>query len=848
MSSAVRFQSEARNGGHEQVTFLTNKEKMASRKLTRVVLGMLAAVLVLSAVTGVLVWYFLVRPSGGGSSGGATGSPPRTDAVRVFSGHMVLSNLAYSQQLENADDPAFTQLADELQQMLKETYSKDDLLSKYYTKSVISAFSKGSVIAYHWTQFDIPASALESLPEFSEQRILEVLRAGIRQAGKSRKQEIVISSITASETDPRMVRNPRGEGCFHMLVAGDQVQTFQSPGYPDMYPPKVRCQWQIRAPQGTAIHLSFPFFHVEDDCKSDFVFIYDSLSPDESQAITKQCGQRPPSNPLEVISSTNIMLVNLISDGDIQRPGFTAEYKRIPLTTVCSEVLKNPNGSISSPHYPSFYPPSLDCKWTIEVPVGMKIRLKFDMFRLKEPGVDTRLCQKDYVEILGRKYCGERSLLALASQNHTLEIKFHSDESYTDKGFSATYNAYDPANPCPGQFACTSGICIAKELKCDGWNDCGDMSDEVKCSCDADQFSCANGMCKPKYWVCDHVNDCGDNSDERGCSCETSEMKCGDGRCISLDMKCNGVKDCSDGSDEASCEKGASPETDVCTEFSFKCKSGQCVSKSNAECDQVQDCSDGSDEESCNCGKRPYKHNRIVGGTDADIGEWPWQVSLHFMTNGHVCGASILSETWLLSAAHCFQTSRPEYLLPQNWQTYSGMRDQFNMEDVQVRKVKSIIPHPFYSQMTYDYDISLVELSEPLEFTSTIHHICLPASTHIFTAGMGCWVTGWGALKEGGRVSQILQKAEVKIINDTVCNLVTEGQVTSRMMCSGYLAGGVDACQGDSGGPLVCREDSGKWFQAGVVSWGEGCARKNKPGVYTRVTKLRDWIREMTRI
>nr|XP_015224233.1 PREDICTED: suppressor of tumorigenicity 14 protein homolog [Lepisosteus oculatus] len=548
-----------------------------------------------------------------------------------------------------------------------------------------------------------------------------------------------------------MVRNPRGEGCFHMLVAGDQVQTFQSPGYPDMYPPKVRCQWQIRAPQGTAIHLSFPFFHVEDDCKSDFVFIYDSLSPDESQAITKQCGQRPPSNPLEVISSTNIMLVNLISDGDIQRPGFTAEYKRIPLTTVCSEVLKNPNGSISSPHYPSFYPPSLDCKWTIEVPVGMKIRLKFDMFRLKEPGVDTRLCQKDYVEILGRNCCLRPVI-----------------------GVSALSPSPCPSlrAACPGQFACTSGICIAKELKCDGWNDCGDMSDEVKCSCDADQFSCANGMCKPKYWVCDHVNDCGDNSDERGCSCEPSEMKCGDGRCISLDMKCNGVKDCSDGSDEASCEKGASPETDVCTEFSFKCKSGQCVSKSNAECDQVQDCSDGSDEESCDCGKRPYKHNRIVGGTDADIGEWPWQVSLHFMTNGHVCGASILSETWLLSAAHCFQTSRPD-----------GVSSQ-------------------------------------------------------------CVLTPLSA----GRVSQILQKAEVKIINDTVCNLVTEGQVTSRMMCSGYLAGGVDACQGDSGGPLVCREDSGKWFQAGVVSWGEGCARKNKPGVYTRVTKLRDWIRELTRI
>ncbi|XP_029929211.1 suppressor of tumorigenicity 14 protein homolog isoform X2 [Myripristis murdjan] len=839
--NSARYEYYDRNGPHERVDFLTNKEKMPQKQKIGIVIGVVVGALVLAAVAAFLIWLFIFNKT----ESEATLSKIQGPAAQVFSGHMKLANMPYSQKLEDTTSKEFQELADDLQEILERNYKKDPFLARYYSKSVVTAFSEG-VVAYHWTEFIIPVSDLEILPEFSEERVLETLWNGIKERGKNTNQDIRITEVTASLTDPRMARNPRAKECFYRLEAEQTVQTFKSPGFPMKYPPRSRCQWQIRAPENNAISVRFPEFHIEDDCSNDFVSIYDSLSPDDSQAITEKCGQRPPTNPLEVVSSGNIMLINLITDSAIQRPGFRAEYKVIPISTAksCGGLLTESKGVFHSPHHPSFYPPAVDCRWTIKVPAGKKVRVKFIMFRMKEPGVDVRVCHKDYVQVMGNKYCGELSSLALTSKTNTMDVIFHSDESFTDKGFKAEYSAFDPANPCPNQFACSSGICISKDLQCDGWNDCGDMSDEMKCKCEKDQFACDNGMCKPKYWVCDRVNDCGDESDEKQCSCDDDEWRCGDGTCVPRDVVCDTKRDCDDGSDEASCK--VSPG--ICSEFSFKCKNSDCVNKVNAECDRVEDCSDGSDEHGCNCGIRPYKLNRIVGGENAELGEWPWQVSLHFQTRGHVCGASILSDKWLLSAAHCFKTTDPQNHVASNWQTYSGMQDQYKHDDVQRRELKTIITHQDYNPMTFDYDIALLELSEPLEFTNTIHPICLPARTHVFPAGMPCWVTGWGTLREGGQTARLLQKAEVKIINDTVCNVVTEGQVTSRMLCSGFLAGGVDACQGDSGGPLVCFEESGKWFQAGIVSWGEGCARRNKPGVYTRVTKLRDWITEITGI
>uniref|UniRef100_A0A3Q2Z0T3 Peptidase S1 domain-containing protein n=1 Tax=Hippocampus comes TaxID=109280 RepID=A0A3Q2Z0T3_HIPCM len=163
------------------------------------------------------------------------------------------------------------------------------------------------------------------------------------------------------------------------------------------------------------------------------------------------------------------------------------------------------------------------------------------------------------------------------------------------------------------------------------------------------------------------------------------------------------------------------------------------------------------------------------------------------------------------------------------------------------RPVRRIVPHPKYEQLTSDYDIALVELAAPVFFNELVQPVCVPAPSHAFAIGTSCFVTGWGVLTEDGELASRLQEASVRIINRNTCNKFYDDAVTPRMLCAGNLQGGVDACQGDSGGPLVCQERNRRWFLAGIVSWGEGCARQNRPGVYTQVVKFADWIHQQTR-
>ncbi|NXK98179.1 PRS55 protease, partial [Formicarius rufipectus] len=197
-------------------------------------------------------------------------------------------------------------------------------------------------------------------------------------------------------------------------------------------------------------------------------------------------------------------------------------------------------------------------------------------------------------------------------------------------------------------------------------------------------------------------------------------------------------------------------------------------------------------------------------GTSVMSGEFPWHVSIQ--SHGrHICGGTIISALWILTAAHCFSKD-----LPRDLTVIVGGNLSVPLEE---HKPDSLILHENFSPVSMANDIALILLSSPIEFSKEKTPVCLPFMSDIHTWQL-CWAAGWGSTSEAdaGPASHVLQKALVKLISREQC-LEQIPQLQENMMCAEVEEGEQGSCQVDSGGPLVCSYwNTMKWFQVGIIS------------------------------
>uniref|UniRef100_A0A8C0L4E5 Coagulation factor X n=1 Tax=Canis lupus dingo TaxID=286419 RepID=A0A8C0L4E5_CANLU len=240
----------------------------------------------------------------------------------------------------------------------------------------------------------------------------------------------------------------------------------------------------------------------------------------------------------------------------------------------------------------------------------------------------------------------------------------------------------------------------------------------------------------------------------------------------------------------------------------------------------------------------PFNQTNSDPDEDANVrpnlvdGLCPLQALLINEENEGFCGGTILSEYYILTAAHCLQQAK-------KFTVRVGERDTDKEEGNEVaHEVEMIIKHNKFVRETYDFDIAVIKLKTPITFRMNVAPACLPqkdwAESTLMTQKTGI-VSGFGKTHEKGRPSTTLKMMEVPYVDRNTCKLSSSFSITQNMFCAGYDSKPEDACQGDSGGPHVTRfKDT--YFVTGIVSWGEGCARKGKYGIYTKVTNFLKWI------
>jgi trypsin len=237
---------------------------------------------------------------------------------------------------------------------------------------------------------------------------------------------------------------------------------------------------------------------------------------------------------------------------------------------------------------------------------------------------------------------------------------------------------------------------------------------------------------------------------------------------------------------------------------------------------------------------------KITGGTNADISAFPWQV--YYVSGNNLCGGSIISENWVVTAAHCTRNDNGSVISTSDMAIKVGATDPTDPAQGKVYGISEVIVHPNYNSQTLENDIALLNVAGSINFPNATPIKLVSAydvANGATDPGVMVWITGWGLTSVTPEIlPTILQKVQLPIVSNAQASTVWN-TIPSTDIMAGYLNGNKDACNGDSGGPLVVPVNT-EYKLAGIVSWGSpNC---NTYGAYTSVSDLETWIRINTGI
>ncbi|CAG9798560.1 unnamed protein product [Chironomus riparius] len=237
------------------------------------------------------------------------------------------------------------------------------------------------------------------------------------------------------------------------------------------------------------------------------------------------------------------------------------------------------------------------------------------------------------------------------------------------------------------------------------------------------------------------------------------------------------------------------------------------------------------------CSEIKCESDKIVGGDLISISDAPYQAALLY-SGSFICGASIISTKYLLSAAHCVQEYKNKLSV--------RVGSNYAYKDGEVFQVEKATSYPFFNTVTLNNDFAILKLVGEIKLQKGVKEIiALPENNQKIENNINVYVTGYGMTKMNGKADNKLRGVLVPIVPQNICRNSYPIMITNNMVCAGFKEGGKDSCSNFLGGPMVDRE---KNLLVGVVSFGQGCALPKYYGVYAKVSSVRQWIKSQTKI